>query len=628
MGVDRMQDGNCEQIEEQLEEHRLEIENRIRNLFWTVSGDYSLEFEPDMEDYARLKHTALYEAVKQGAFARHFDQEKLGLYLMKKLYLSADEGLLLELARLCIDAAVYPFLQKERFGTEEIRARAFREWLKDAEKSRKRDGENVQAGETPAADGILAQAKELHMRQALQEPKDVTQSSVNGSAKQVRFVADEISALEHAQNTDDVIAVIEKIYNRILDPSFESKNGDLKQVLKLPAMSLAQDAWQECMTDEQMEGIIQKYLSSLKKKMMSLEIKNNRKKRVFSNGESKKGMTEPEKIDPHAVKRIQEYVELNYGKSYLTALEQERMNRRFCNGIHKGCTLYLTDGILQNPVMKNNQYRFSQLQYEKNRMYYGSNHWIIKRNITILADSLKRSFVLRNDDNFSRSVTGQLVPGRLWKVTRTKDEKLFDQKKKSENSDFVVDILLDSSGSQAKRQSQVAAQGYIISEALSEAGIPHRVSGYCAFWGYTVLQRFRDYEDAREDNNRIFGFRAYANNRDGLALKTICASLLERPEENKILIVLSDGRPCDMSIRRPGIRQPAVYDGEEAIKDTATEVRRARNQGICVIGVFVGSEEDLSVEKRIFGKDFAYIRNISNFSRIVGTFLRRQIDVE
>lgn len=628
MGVDRMQDGNCEQIEEQLEEHRLEIENRIRNLFWTVSGDYSLEFEPDMEDYARLKHTALYEAVKQGAFARHFDQEKLGLYLMKKLYLSADEGLLLELARLCIDAAVYPFLQKERFGTEEIRARAFREWLKDAEKSRKRDGENVQAGETPAADGILAQAKELHMRQALQEPKDVTQSSVNGSAKQVRFVADEISALEHAQNTDDVIAVIEKIYNRILDPSFESKNGDLKQVLKLPAMSLAQDAWQECMTDEQMEGIIQKYLSSLKKKMMSLEIKNNRKKRVFSNGESKKGMTEPEKIDPHAVKRIQEYVELNYGKSYLTALEQERMNRRFCNGIHKGCTLYLTDGILQNPVVKNNQYRFSQLQYEKNRMYYGSNHWIIKRNITILADSLKRSFVLRNDDNFSRSVTGQLVPGRLWKVTRTKDEKLFDQKKKSENSDFVVDILLDSSGSQAKRQSQVAAQGYIISEALSEAGIPHRVSGYCAFWGYTVLQRFRDYEDAREDNNRIFGFRAYANNRDGLALKTICASLLERPEENKILIVLSDGRPCDMSIRRPGIRQPAVYDGEEAIKDTATEVRRARNQGICVIGVFVGSEEDLSVEKRIFGKDFAYIRNISNFSRIVGTFLRRQIDVE
>ena len=167
-----------------------------------------------------------------------------------------------------------------------------------------------------------------------------------------------------------------------------------------------------------------------------------------------------------------------------------------------------------------------------------------------------------------------------------------------------------------------------ISEALSQAGIPHRVTGYCAFWGYTVLQRFRDYEDPRETNERIFQFRAYANNRDGLALKTVCSSLMERPEKNKILIVLSDGKPCDMSIQRPGTRQPKIYDGEKAVKDTAYEVRRARNQGIFVIGIFVGNEEELSVEKRIYGKDFAYIRNISNFSRIVGTFLRRQIDME
>ena len=64
------------------------------------------------------------------------------------------------------------------------------------------------------------------------------------------------------------------------------------------------------------------------------------------------------------------------------------------------------------------------------------------------------------------------------------------------------------------------------------------------------------------------------------------------------------------------------------MKDTAYEVRRARNQGIFVIGIFVGNEEELSVEKRIYGKDLAYIRNISNFSRMVGTFLRRQIDME
>ena len=35
------------------------------------------------EKYDYSKQTVLYEAVKQGAFARYFDQKKLGMYLMK-----------------------------------------------------------------------------------------------------------------------------------------------------------------------------------------------------------------------------------------------------------------------------------------------------------------------------------------------------------------------------------------------------------------------------------------------------------------------------------------------------------------------------------------------------------------
>ena len=50
------------------------------------------------------------------------------------------------------------------------------------------------------------------------------------------------------------------------------------------------------------------------------------------------------------------------------------------------------------------------------------------------------------------------------------------------SQEYVIDILLDSSGSQAKRQPQVAAQGYIISEALSRVGIPHKVMSFCSFW--------------------------------------------------------------------------------------------------------------------------------------------------
>ena len=149
-----------------------------------------------------------------------------------------------------------------------------------------------------------------------------------------------------------------------------------------------------------------------------------------------------------------------------------------------------------------------------------------------------------------------------------------------------------------------------------------------SFWDYTILQRYRDYTDDKDMDMRTFEFRASGNNRDGLVLKAACDSLLERPEEHKILIVLSDGRPCDMSVNRPGTRRPSVYTGEVAVRDTTYEVRKARAAGISVLGIFAGDNEDLTVEKKIYGKDFAYIRNISNFSNVVGTYLKKQLEME
>ena len=92
-----------------------------------------------------------------------------------------------------------------------------------------------------------------------------------------------------------------------------------------------------------------------------------------------------------------------------------------------------------------------------------------------------------------------------------------------------------------------------------------------------------------------------------------------------MLIVLSDGRPNDIIVNRPNSRNPAPYSGDYAVRDTATEVRKVRAEGISVLGVFAGEEQDLMAERRIFGRDFAYIRNIMNFSSIVGLYLRRQL---
>ncbi len=594
--------------EKQAEEHRLEIENRIRNLFWTISGDYTLNVKPDVKAFIRSREAALYDAMKQGAFARYFDSEELGLYMMKKAYLSAQERPLMELAQLCVDAAAYPKIAKERPGTDDIRRKAFADILNQEETVLNRT--------------FFGRVKVFMMKSYLgRELCEIPDA--------VRQTAEEIAALGQAKDTMDIINKIKKIYNTIFDQKFEERHGNPEAVFNVPPMALASAAWQDCLTDEQMEEIIRKYLAGLGKDIMSLQIKEEPQKRRVNLTESgKKEEEAPEVADEGSLQKVQEYVSLNYGKNYLSPLEQEKKKNRLCTGIHANCLLHDTKGILQDPVIVNNQYRFNRLQFEKNRMYYYSNSRVIKRNIKSLADTLKKSLVLRSQEDLCRSTSGQMAPARLWKLGRTEDEKLFDKRVLSGSSEFVVDILLDSSGSQAARQSQVAVQGYIISEALSFVGIPHRVVSYCTFWNHTVMHRFRDYDDRKEKNERIFEFRASGNNRDGLAVKAAYDSMLDRPENHKILILLSDGKPCDISVRRPGIRQPADYTGEKAVKDTAFEVRRARTLGISVLGIFAGNYEDTAAEKKIFGKDFAYIRDIRNFSRVVGAYLRRQLEEE
>ena len=39
-----------------------------------------------------------------------------------------------------------------------------------------------------------------------------------------------------------------------------------------------------------------------------------------------------------------------------------------------------------------------------------------------------------------------------------------------------------------------------------------------------------------------------------------------------------------------------------------------------------GKEKDLAAEKKIFGKDFAYIRHIESFSKITGRYLRKLLE--
>lgn len=622
---------------EQLDEHRLEIENRIRNLFWTVSGDYSLKIHPDVQEFGRSKYLSLYNALKQGAFAKYFDAEELALYVMKKTFCKADEQSLMALVQLCIETAVFPLIRYARPGVEEIRTRACLALLKEEQEAnpsilRIRKKQETSPQET-APQSLFHTARNLMLCRYLVSmdalsPEDpfVRQCEAHTEAA---ALLDAIQPLEEARTTGELLAAIDRLYNSNADPDFEEQHGSLKQILAIPSDSLLYSAaGREALSDDQLESIMQKFLSNLRRDMLRLSIDG--KKRGHGTSLTREMVEQTEFSTPteESARKVKEYVTLSYGRSYLSESEQKQNNALLCRGAHRGCFLHYTDGILHKPVKKNNQYRYSQMLTQKNRMYYYGNHRIIKRNINNLAEALGHMIALRQEKEIWRDRSGTLVPSRMWKLGRTKDDRLFDKTFQHDDSEFVVEILLDGSGSQMKRQPQVAAQGYMISEALSRVGIPHRVSSFCTFWDYTILHRFRDYDDLRTENERIFEYHGSASNRDGLAVRAVCQDLLNRQEEHKILIILSDGKPNDLGRSSQGSEKVRPYLGQEAVRDTAFEIRKARALDIAVLGIFSGLDEDLDAEKKIFGNDFAYIRNLNNFSKVVENYLCRQLEVE
>ena len=589
------------------EEFELELENRIKNLIWTVSGDYTLDVKPDIESYHRSHAVGLYDGIKQGAFARYFNREELSLYLMKKIYLHGEEGPLMSLAQLCIEWSVAERITKEREGIKEIRKKALEDTLE-------MDFSRLAASEP-------GRLKLMLFKECLNGSEPAT--------NRMRAFMEQVQALPDAKETIELIRTIDKLYNAMVDPNFEKRYGNLETVLAVSLEELAEFSWKDYLEEEALEESFGTYLEHLNEAMTNLD-------KMELDQETKKEEPEEETsqkkkilvVDEEALSKMHSYVQRNYGIGYLSEIEEKRRNLLLCRGIHSDCSLYFTEGVLKHAVLRNYQYEYAKKQRDKNRYEYYNNHRMVKNNIRQLSDMLKKALVMRDEVQETISDRGRIVPSRLWRVGRSHDSRVFLRKLNHDNSDFVVDVLIDASGSQRKRQGQVAMQAYILSEALSIANVPHRVMSFCTFWDYTILHRFREYEDDRSANENIFEYNTSSNNRDGLAIKAAGYELLNREEEHKILIVLSDGRPYDVILNRPNARNPQPYQGKYAISDTAFEVRKLRSKGVCVLGVFAGEEKDLPAEKKIFGKDFAYIRDVAGFSGIVGRYLLKQLERE
>ena len=421
-----------------------------------------------------------------------------------------------------------------------------------------------------------------------------------------------IAALSHASSVKDVCKCIDEVYHTAYEKGFAEyfkgisrDTSGLKSAVEDSEETMEQD---KLISEEDTVNIFSGHVDAQ------------------DNGKQDKSNVRLLALDKQSSEHLEKYIELNYGKSILPPNEKSRLQKQMCTGIHEDCRLHITKGVLHNQTENNAKTDYVKRIKEENLHIYKKNFLITRQNILSLSNLLKRALLTRTERELCSSEYGTICPEKLWNLGRTDNSMLFKRELLQNNSDFAVEVLIDASGSQQRRQSLVALQGFIISRALSLAQIPHRVTGFCTFGSYTILNEYRDYLDNSDADENIFEFYGSANNRDGLAIRAAADSLDKQPQENKILIVLSDGNPNDIiaaNSRQKTEKQPYCLDF--AVKDTATEIRRLRNRKISVLGVFAGEEEDLQAEKKIFGKDFAYIHDISNFANIVGHYLKKQI---
>lgn len=579
-----------------------EFENRVKNLAWTISGNYNKDIFIS-EEYYGSKNIELYIAIMSGARYKYVKWDEVEKYLSNRISKGYDSKIIIGLVQVILNKMVEEKLINDRPGIKDIRKEAYKDILDKLKLIYK--------------DDLIQKIKYVFMLEGMGKHPVIDGISLK--------VVNSIKSIDLNQSIIETLNDIDKIYLQFFRVEVDrNKNGKENYIEKNIESNIStfSDFMYEELYEKDKSELIKNEINKLSPKMLiegSIEANEN----INSNSNDRIIYIDKESLD-----KIYRKMEYYYGKSYLSKSEVKKIESRNCRKIHEGCRVHFTDGVLRSKCENTAKVKYVIRQKENNIKKFSDNVKIHKRNILKLKESLSRVLIEENESSRVYPDYGTVCANRVWRVIKSNNKKIFYKDIKNEKGKFVIDILLDSSGSQIRNQANVAIQAYTIACSLTMMGIPNRVMGFSSFMDYTIIKKFKDYEDKLSETENIFEYFCAGNNRDGLAIKSVCDKLSERREENKILIVLSDGKPNDVKIgkdREHIINTQKAYKGTVGIKDTASEIRRARQQGILVLGVFTGSESDLQSQRYIYGKDFVYIKNIDRFSDIVSMYLKKII---
>lgn len=186
--------------------------------------------------------------------------------------------------------------------------------------------------------------------------------------------------------------------------------------------------------------------------------------------------------------------------------------------------------------------------------------------------------------------------------------------------DMAIAILVDQSGSMhGARLDQAQKAAVLLDDFATSIGIPTLVVGHnthnaskdrvegTALYLHALFERV-----SNRDKARLVMMKADGSNRDGMALNAVSEILAKRPEEYKILIIISDGLPNSQD-----------YGGELAEQDIRNIVATAKRKGVQTFAAAIGSSKENI--RRIYGEGFLDITDLSTLPRNLLKIISKRI---
>lgn len=196
------------------------------------------------------------------------------------------------------------------------------------------------------------------------------------------------------------------------------------------------------------------------------------------------------------------------------------------------------------------------------------------------------------------------------------DGAFFAKKKLPEDRpNMAMCVLVDESGSMGGLKLEIAKKAMVMLERFAAGvGVPLMIAGHCARGRGVELNIYTDFVSARPEQDRyaLSAIRAHGCNRDGLPLRVCADMLAQRPEEIRLMVVISDGAPND-----------GDYGGAEAFDDIKKTVAEFKRKGLLIYGAAI--DDDREVIQELYGKGFLSITDLKSLPKTMVRLMRQNI---